>query len=63
MGLDRAQRVTGLRPLLDEATFPAQHPTEQLDHVLVRGDVGKVGEVCVRSMPLSDHCAVTVDLV
>jgi endonuclease/exonuclease/phosphatase family metal-dependent hydrolase len=62
MGLDRAERVTGLRTLLDAATFPAHQPTEQLDHVLVRGDVGRPETVCVRSMPLSDHCAVTVDL-
>jgi endonuclease/exonuclease/phosphatase family metal-dependent hydrolase len=62
MGLDRAQRVTGLRPVVSEATFPAQDPSEQLDHVLVRGDVGRVEKACVRSMPLSDHCAVTVDL-
>jgi endonuclease/exonuclease/phosphatase family metal-dependent hydrolase len=62
MGLARAQRVSGLRTLLDEPTFPAHRPAEQLDHVLVRGDVGTPAGVCVRSMPLSDHCAVTVDL-
>ena len=63
MGLARAERVTGLRPLVRESTFPAPEPTEQLDHVLARGDVGEVKGVAVRSMPLSDHCAVTVDLV
>jgi endonuclease/exonuclease/phosphatase family metal-dependent hydrolase len=62
MGLARAERVTGLRPLVRESTFPAPEPTEQLDHVLARGDVGEVKDVAVRSMPLSDHCAVTVEL-
>ena len=63
MGLERAQRVSGLSSLVEEPTFPAPQPTEQLDHVLVRGDVGTVKETRVRPMPLSDHCAVTVDLV
>jgi endonuclease/exonuclease/phosphatase family metal-dependent hydrolase len=63
MGLEQAQRVTGLASLVAEPTFPAPHPTEQLDHVLVRGDVGTVKETRVRAMPLSDHCAVTVELV
>jgi endonuclease/exonuclease/phosphatase family metal-dependent hydrolase len=62
MGLARAARVTRLRPLFDQPTFPAHRPTEQLDHVLVRGDVGAVAGLSVRPLPLSDHCAVTVDL-
>jgi endonuclease/exonuclease/phosphatase family metal-dependent hydrolase len=63
MGLERAQRVTGLSSLVSEATFPAHEPTEQLDHVLVRGDIGTVEDASVRVMPLSDHRAVTVDVV
>ncbi|HET6563156.1 MAG TPA: endonuclease/exonuclease/phosphatase family protein [Marmoricola sp.] len=62
MGLARAEAVTGMRPLVREVTFPAHDPTEQLDHVLARGDVGELRDVSVRSMSLSDHCAVTVDL-
>jgi endonuclease/exonuclease/phosphatase family metal-dependent hydrolase len=62
MGLARARRVTGLRTLVQAPTFPAHRPTEQLDHVLVRGDVGVVEAVSVRALPLSDHCAVAVDL-
>jgi endonuclease/exonuclease/phosphatase family metal-dependent hydrolase len=62
MGLARARRITGLRTLVQAPTFPAHRPTEQLDHVLVRGDVGAVEGVSVRALPLSDHCAVAVDL-
>jgi endonuclease/exonuclease/phosphatase family metal-dependent hydrolase len=63
MSLERATGVTGMRSLLAQPTFPADAPREQLDHVLARGDVGRVESVDVVRMPLSDHCAVTVDLV
>jgi endonuclease/exonuclease/phosphatase family metal-dependent hydrolase len=62
MSLSRATDVTGMRSLLDRATFPAHEPREQLDHVLVRGDLGAVREVDAVRLPLSDHLAVTVDL-
>jgi endonuclease/exonuclease/phosphatase family metal-dependent hydrolase len=62
MSLARAMSVTGMRSLLSQATFPAHAPREQLDHVLTRGDVGEVRAVGVERLPLSDHCAVTVDL-
>ncbi len=62
MSLERATAVSGLRSLVELPTFPADAPKEQLDHVLARGDVGTVGRVEVKRLPLSDHCAVTVDL-
>lgn len=58
----RAEAVTGLRALVTQPTFPATQPQEQLDHVLVRGDVGRVERIGVHQLPLSDHCALTVDL-
>jgi endonuclease/exonuclease/phosphatase family metal-dependent hydrolase len=62
MELPRAQAVTGLLPLVSQPTFPADHPREQLDHVLARGDVGQVTGVEVHDLPLSDHRALSVDL-
>lgn len=62
MGLARAQSITGLLPLVTAPTFPADHPREQLDHVLARGDVGRVRHVEVHDLPLSDHRALSVDL-
>ena len=46
----------------DRPTFPAHDPREQLDHVLVRGDLGPVRAVDAVRLPLSDHLAVTIDL-
>ncbi len=62
MGPAVARKVTGLRSLVDGPTFPADAPGEQLDHVLARGDVGHVAGSEVLRLPLSDHCAVSVDL-
>lgn len=62
MGLIRAQAITGMLPLVDRATFPADEPREQLDHVLARGRVGRVTGVDVPELPLSDHRALVVDL-
>jgi endonuclease/exonuclease/phosphatase family metal-dependent hydrolase len=62
MGLARATAVSGLRSLVDRPTFPAVEPREQLDHVLARGDVGRVRGCEVRQLPLSDHRAIVLDL-
>ena len=62
MSLARARAITGLTPLVDEPTFPAPQPREQLDHLLARGDVGQVVDRAVHEMPLSDHRAITLDL-
>jgi endonuclease/exonuclease/phosphatase (EEP) superfamily protein YafD len=48
--------------LVEGSTFPAHDPREQLDHVLARGDVGRVVGHEVHDLPLSDHRALSVDL-
>lgn len=62
MSLARARAITALTPLVDQPTFPAHDPREQLDHLLARGDVGRVVAWEVPDLPLSDHRAITVDL-
>lgn len=63
MSLARARAITAMRPLVAQATFPAHGPREQLDHVLARGDVGDVVDARVHELPLSDHRALSVDVV
>jgi endonuclease/exonuclease/phosphatase family metal-dependent hydrolase len=61
MDARRAERATGLASLAAHATFPADRPDRQIDHVLVDGPlVATASEV--RRMPLSDHLALIVDL-
>ncbi len=63
MGPAVARRITGMRPMVSGATFPAHEPAEQLDHVLARGDVGTVQTCRIHALPMSDHRAMSVDLV
>ncbi len=63
MTAEPAERITGLRSLLHGPTFPADDPREQLDHMLCRGDVGEAVAADVHMLPLSDHRAMSVDLV
>lgn len=58
---DRVRRVTGLRSLVEAPTFPVQLPTQQLDHVLVDGDL-RVRAAEARALPVSDHRALVVEL-
>ncbi len=55
-------RVTGWRPLVRAATYPARSPRLQLDHALADGDVHLTA---ARAVPVagSDHLATVVDLV
>ncbi len=60
-GRARAVRTSGLRSLGEVATFPADAPRRQLDHVLVDGPL--VAASCdSRRMALSDHRALVVDV-
>jgi endonuclease/exonuclease/phosphatase family metal-dependent hydrolase len=61
MGPRRAARITRMRPALAAPTFPKDSPTQQIDHVLLRGRVtpGKGGSVL---LPVSDHRALRVEL-
>jgi endonuclease/exonuclease/phosphatase family metal-dependent hydrolase len=58
----RPATITGYRTLAAEHTFPVQTPDRQLDHVLLRGDFGRVRAAESRAMPLSDHRALIVEL-
>jgi endonuclease/exonuclease/phosphatase family metal-dependent hydrolase len=60
MGPQRATRTSGLRSLAAAATFPADEPVEQLDHVLVRGGLRAQGPAEARRTALSDHRALSV---
>jgi len=58
----RPAAITGYRALADHATFPVEHPHRQLDHVLLRGNIGAVTGSSAIALPLSDHRALIVDL-
>ncbi len=62
MGTEPATRLTGMRALATGLTFPAVQPRVQIDHVLARGLESASASAKVHSLPLSDHCALTVDL-
>jgi endonuclease/exonuclease/phosphatase family metal-dependent hydrolase len=59
---ERAARVTGLRPLASQATFPVGAPRAQLDHILARGPLQPTSPGTSREFAVSDHLALTVDL-
>jgi endonuclease/exonuclease/phosphatase family metal-dependent hydrolase len=56
-----ATASTGWTSLIGARTFPSWNPKVQLDHVLTSGGL-RATDARSRVMPLSDHCAVTVDL-
>jgi len=61
MSSERATAITGMRSLIDTPTFPVDAPREQLDHVLSDASWQTVkGEA--RQLPISDHCALVVDV-
>lgn len=60
MDRQRAERISGLHALAAHATFPADDPVEQLDHVLA--DPRVPARSMARQMALSDHRALVVDL-
>jgi endonuclease/exonuclease/phosphatase family metal-dependent hydrolase len=55
-------RVTGYRPLATHLTFPAAAPDRQLDHILLRGQLGQVIASSAPELPLSDHRALVVEV-
>jgi endonuclease/exonuclease/phosphatase family metal-dependent hydrolase len=62
MGPRRAIRLSGLRPLAVGPTFPAEEPTEQIDHILTDApDLEGRYDEPVR-LPLSDHRALVTHL-
>jgi endonuclease/exonuclease/phosphatase family metal-dependent hydrolase len=57
----QAVRASGLTPLATAATFPADEPDRQLDHVLVGGPLRAKGPASAPRLPLSDHRALVVE--
>lgn len=53
--------VTGFRSMAVGKTFPAGRPVMQLDHILLRGDLGRVVHAEALHLPLSDHRALLVE--
>jgi len=62
MGPERARRLTAMRALATHPTFPADEPTEQIDHVLLAGELGVPTRSEVHELALSDHRALSVVL-
>ncbi len=58
----RPATMTGFRSQADHATFPVERRHRQLDHILLRGNVGAVTGSGATAPPLSDHRALIVDL-
>jgi endonuclease/exonuclease/phosphatase family metal-dependent hydrolase len=54
--------VSRWRSLARMATYPAHGPRVQLDHALGTHDVPEVVAAQAMSLPLSDHCALVIDL-
>jgi endonuclease/exonuclease/phosphatase family metal-dependent hydrolase len=61
MQTSQATRLTGMRSIAAAPTFPAEQPTRQIDHVLVRGPLRAAGSAEAVRLPLSDHRALVVD--
>jgi endonuclease/exonuclease/phosphatase family metal-dependent hydrolase len=59
---DAVRRWSGMRPLAVAATFPAQTPHRQLDHILTDDVRLRGGAVASDAMPISDHRPLAVDL-
>jgi endonuclease/exonuclease/phosphatase family metal-dependent hydrolase len=58
----RPEQITGYRSLARHLTFPVEQPDRQLDHILLRGQIGRVTSSSAPALPLSDHRALIVDL-
>jgi len=57
------RRLTGFRSLAAGATYPTFSPKIQFDHVLADGLPDEVRtSATVHALPVSDHCAVSVDI-
>jgi endonuclease/exonuclease/phosphatase family metal-dependent hydrolase len=51
----QATLISRMRPIASAATFPADRPRRQIDHVLVRGGLQATGPAEAVQLPLSDH--------
>lgn len=55
-------RWSGLRPLCAAATFPAEVPHSQLDHILTDDRSLRAGRCVAPLLPVSDHRALVADI-
>jgi endonuclease/exonuclease/phosphatase family metal-dependent hydrolase len=55
-------RWTGMRPLGEATTFPADEPCNQLDHILAEDRALRVEACAAPRLPISDHRALVVDI-
>lgn len=55
-------RWTRMRPLASAATFPADAPTRQLDHIVTDDKELRAGAPVADLMPISDHRPLVADL-
>ena len=62
MAPSRVGRLSGLRPLGEAPTFPADGPETQLDHILTDDAGLRVDSCCVPRLPISDHRALVIDI-
>jgi len=62
MGGALPRLVTGYTALARHPTFPVDKPDAQLDHILLRGHLGRVVHSSAPQLPLSDHRPLVVDL-
>ena len=63
MGQARAEHLSAMTSLVTSATFPADQPHSQLDHILGSQDLReRVAGGRAHKLPLSDHLALSVDL-
>jgi endonuclease/exonuclease/phosphatase family metal-dependent hydrolase len=56
------ERVARMRSVAEAATFPADQPTRQLDHVLVDDPGVRMVSCAAPLLPISDHRALAVEL-
>lgn len=56
------RRWTGLWPLAEAPTFPAEAPERQLDHILTDDPTLQVDDCRAPELPISDHRALVVDV-
>jgi endonuclease/exonuclease/phosphatase family metal-dependent hydrolase len=62
MAPTRVGRLSGLRPLGEAPTFPADVAETQLDHILTDDDGLRVDSCSAPRLPISDHRALVVDI-
>jgi endonuclease/exonuclease/phosphatase family metal-dependent hydrolase len=56
------RRWTRMRSLGEAATFPADEPTHQLDHILTDDSALRVNKCSAPRLPVSDHRALVIDV-